>query len=92
MMDVVDSIKKFVSDLRSNRYLAPYADEVERTLQAADLAADLNAHEAAQFSAIEWIVAQPKPILEKMEALAKLSRLKGYVHISSLRDFAGWGS
>jgi hypothetical protein len=58
----------------------------------ADIAADGCVNEAARFAAIGWIVAQPRSMLEKVEALAKLASQKGFVHIASMRAFCGWSN
>jgi hypothetical protein len=88
----VDVVAQFIKDLRSCEDLAPFADGIECELRAADLAADGNAHVAAFFAGIEWIIAQPRTAREKLDVIAKMLSLKGQVHIPSLRAFAGWGS
>jgi hypothetical protein len=89
-MKPVDHIARFVADLRASPDFAPFADQAESALSKADIAADGCDHEAARFAAIEWIVAQPRSVQEKVEALAKLNSQKGEVHIPSLRRFCGW--
>jgi hypothetical protein len=88
----MSAIGQFVAGMRADKELAPLADEMERALQAADLAADGNVHLAAQFAGIEWILSQPKTVQQKYDAVIKLVSLKGQVHIPSLRAFAGWGN
>jgi hypothetical protein len=93
-MPPVDHIKKFVADLRADPELAPLADEMERALQAVDIAADGNDSLAENFAGIEWLISQPKTVQQKYDAVIKLVSLKGqgHVQITSLRAFAGWGN
>jgi hypothetical protein len=86
----LDHFKKFVVELRADPELAPFADGIERELQAADLVADGNVHMAAFLTGVEWIVSQPKPAGEKLDVIVKMLSLRGQVRISSLRAFAGW--
>ena len=87
----MSAFDQFITALRADSELSPFADGIERELRAADLAADGNDHMAAFMAAVDWIISQQKPAAEKLDVIAKLLSLKGHVKIKSLRTFAGWG-
>jgi hypothetical protein len=86
----VDHFKKFTAEMRADPQFGQLADDLEKALQAVDLEADGNDHAAALFAAVEWVVTQPKPINDKLDVLSRLFALSGFVHIPSIRAFAGW--
>jgi hypothetical protein len=86
----VDHFKKFIAEMRADLEFGQFADDIEKGLQAIDLEADGNDHAAAKFAAVEWIVTQPKPVRDKLDVLQRLFALSGFVHIPSIRAFAGW--
>jgi hypothetical protein len=86
----IDHIKAFVADMCADSQFSQFADDIEKALQALDLEGDFNDHAAAKFAACEWIVTQPKPVREKLDVLDRLFALSGFVHIPSIRTFAGW--
>ena len=86
----VDHIKKFIAEMRADPQFGTFADHIENILREGDLEADRNAHAAAFFAAVEWIAAQPKPVRDKIDVLCRLFVLSGFVHIPSIREFAGW--
>ena len=86
----VDHLKKFIFEMRSDPQFGNVADDIEKALHSLDLEADANDHAAALFAGIEWVVAQPKPVRDKLDVLRRLLDLGGFVHIPSIRAFAGW--
>jgi hypothetical protein len=86
----VDHFKGFIAKMRADPQFGDSADEMEKAFQAIDLEADSNGHAAALFSAVEWIVRQPKPVRDKLDVLRRLFDLSGFVRIPSIRAFAGW--
>ena len=86
----VDRFKNFIAEMRADRQLSDFADDMEHTLQAIDLEADGNDHAAALFAAVEWVVSQPKPLRDKLDVLQRLFALSGFVRVPSIRSFAGW--
>jgi hypothetical protein len=86
----VDHFKKFIAEMRADSQFSQFADDIEKGLQALDLEADGNDHAAALFAAVEWVVTQPKPVRDKLDVLQRLFALSGFVHIPSIRAFAGW--
>jgi Ca2+-binding EF-hand superfamily protein len=86
----VNHIKAFVAAMSADSQFGQFADDMEKAFQAIDLEADGNDHAAALFAAVEWIVAQPKPVRDKLDVLHRLFDLSGFVRIPSIRAFAGW--
>jgi hypothetical protein len=86
----VDDFKAFIAEIRADAQFAGFADDTEKALQALDFEGDGNDHAAALFAAVEWVVRQPKPVRDKLEVLRRLVDLGGFVHIPSIRAFAGW--
>jgi hypothetical protein len=86
----VDHFKKFIAEMRADSQFGQFADDIEKALLALDLEADGNDHAAALFAAVEWVVTQPKPVRDKLDVLQRLFALSGFVHIHSIRAFAGW--
>jgi hypothetical protein len=86
----VDHFKKFIADMRADPQFGIFADDMEQALYAVDVEADGNDHAAALFTGVDWIVAQPKPVRDKLDVLRRLFDLSGFVRIPSIRAFAGW--
>jgi hypothetical protein len=86
----MDAIARFIDDVRNAPELAEVAEACARAMHELDLEGDTNPHAAAVFAGIEWIINQPRTLAEKIEALAKLSAMKGQVRIPSMREFTGW--
>lgn len=61
----------------------------QREFKTPDLAADGCNHHGAFLIALEWIAAQPRSLIEKVEAIGKLTALKGY-NIVRLPEDIGW--
>ena len=90
MSKPVDHIAAFVAALAADPQFGQFADGIEKLLQAVDLEADGNDHAAALFVAVDWVLAQPKPVRDKLDVLRRLFDLGGFVHIASIREFSGW--
>jgi hypothetical protein len=87
----VDHFKKFIAEMRADPQFGALADDMEKALHAIDLEADGNDHAAALFTAVEWVMTQqPKPVRDKIDVLERLFALSDFVHIPSIRAFAGW--
>jgi hypothetical protein len=82
----------FIAELRGDRRTAPHADALDRALRATDLEADGNSSAAAFMTAIEWIVAQPRSIDERLVALTRLASIKGKIRIRNMSEFVGWAT
>jgi hypothetical protein len=89
-MKPVDHIARFIAEVRAEPELASLADEMERALHAVDCEGDTNVHAAAFFSAVEWVLKQPRTIREKLDVICKLTGMKGKVVIPSMQEFSGW--
>jgi hypothetical protein len=86
----VDCFKKFIAEMRADPQFGQFADDIEKALHAVDLEGDGNDHAAALFAAVGWVVTQPKSVRDKLDVLSRLFALSGFVHIPSIRAFAGW--
>jgi hypothetical protein len=83
-------VDKFFADMRADPRFADVAEGMAQALSAIDIEGDGNAHAIVCMQAIEWIMAQPRTLDEKIEALHKLSSIRGKVSIPCMRAWAGW--
>jgi hypothetical protein len=86
----IRELDRFAAELRAVD-MASHADAFQEAVKAT-YAEGAESPDAIEFlDAIRWICKQrSRSILEKIEAMAKLTNLKGHVRILDLRKFLGW--
>jgi hypothetical protein len=87
----MNAVSKFVRELRANPELAAVADQVGSAILAVDIEADGNPHMLQFHAGVDWILRQDRTAEEKLEALRRLSSLKGKV-TASMQDLTGWST
>jgi hypothetical protein len=84
----VAGFEKFLVELCGSPF-ASLAGEINRALKQLDLEADGNPDADRLLAAMEWVARQPKPLVDRLEKMHDLTRLRGKVRIS-MRAWAGW--
>lgn len=86
------TLKNFIENLRVDPRFSAFADGTESAIRDIELEAVRNWHARRFLQALEWIVhpVRERTIVEKIEAIAKLTSLPPGPRIISMRLLTGW--
>src|SRR5262249_31671122 len=84
------NVGKCLAELPKNPELDEARKKIRQWLAEMDVAGDGNIHALVQYEAVEWIISQPRPLLERPRCFVRLISLEGVVHIKSTCEFCGW--